>query len=830
VFLPSNLGPLLDGYKIDGEMPALGTAAIPLAVADALDVSVGDDITCSIGYSSGTVIVNDSYVETITYVNLTYEVGAIWQHSGEVDQAGYYYYDEWDWRSGNVNVAEVENPIVLNMADASGEFLDAVGPLLGSYTNLVCTYQVWTDRDAIVKVTDIAGTLEKLEYIGTRLSAVSYGGVQFNCMISSPLYSLNTDLGTSKLLFIGLSAPVIALGTYLSIVGVELGSNERRREAGMLKARGASSGNVFGSLMLEAVVLGTIAGVSGLLGGVLVSRLLLGITTVDTGYDARFTDLYITPWTVGLSILFAVFLMLASSYRSIKRIARMEISEALHFYTPSTTKIGYKMRYDIAALVLVGLNVWTVLYWSDDMLSGNDSLILTIIIFVAVLVGISITPFMPFLLSVGLSRLLTRGPGGLYRRFVVLMRPWTRELHYLVEKNIARNPRRASNICVMVSLAMAFGLVISITFETNIAYARAVAVDTVGSDIRVTGGPYDPSVPVDLEAIDAVSDLPGVDESCRFHFVDGYVNWNYQSVAAFDPAGYLYTVDPSSSYFVDGGPRMLEDLEVEGTMAVTDDAAERFGWLVGDVFPAMFRIEGYNESTSYTYEDVTIEMEIVGIVKDGLPGLSYADVFTSIETLAPVEELMAISLGCFVKVADGYDHDAIASSVVSAFDDAGAYANARLLQDELEGVIDEPAMRALADFLYVEYSLAFVIMTAGIGLVVFVTVSDREREIACIMARGSSSSQMRRILMGESMSIMALGLIIGTSVGLVSAYLFNLVIVGVSGSPIPHDMIFSFPSYIIVVASVASFLLASYLATARAGKVRLAEVLRIRGG
>jgi ABC-type lipoprotein release transport system permease subunit len=43
-------------------------------------------------------------------------------------------------------------------------------------------------------------------------------------------------------------------------------------------------------------------------------------------------------------------------------------------------------------------------------------------------------------------------------------------------------------------------------------------------------------------------------------------------------------------------------------------------------------------------------------------------------------------------------------------------------------------------------------------------------------------------------------------------------------------MAISLPSFVTVITSGLSSLLASYLATVRAGKVRLAEVLRIRGG
>jgi ABC-type antimicrobial peptide transport system permease subunit len=119
-------------------------------------------------------------------------------------------------------------------------------------------------------------------------------------------------------------------------------------------------------------------------------------------------------------------------------------------------------------------------------------------------------------------------------------------------------------------------------------------------------------------------------------------------------------------------------------------------------------------------------------------------------------------------------------------------------------------------------------MSVGVGLLVFVSVEDRERELACTMARGLSGSQMRRMLMGESFTLMVLGLVVGVSVGLTASYLFNTM--PTSATLVPKTMEFTVISWVMLLVSVASLILSSLLATARAGKVRLAEVLRIRGG
>ena len=84
--------------------------------------------------------------------------------------------------------------------------------------------------------------------------------------------------------------------------------------------------------------------------------------------------------------------------------------------------------------------------------------------------------------------------------------------------------------------------------------------------------------------------------------------------------------------------------------------------------------------------------------------------------------------------------------------------------------------------------------------------------------------------MGESLSLMALGLIIGASVGLLVAYLFNVLSGEGLNNAVERKMVFSYVTWLVVAVSVFSLVAASLLATARAGRIRLADVLRVRGG
>jgi ABC-type antimicrobial peptide transport system permease subunit len=255
-------------------------------------------------------------------------------------------------------------------------------------------------------------------------------------------------------------------------------------------------------------------------------------------------------------------------------------------------------------------------------------------------------------------------------------------------------------------------------------------------------------------------------------------------------------------------------------------------FVVGDMMSITSQSNVYvNES--YQSQAWSCFMSIIGIVKP-LPGLGYSDMIADKDSVTwiPAKDFKNTfyNLGALIKVESGADSSDVATAALQVFQEANLSANAYVLKDEIAALHSDPAFGALADFLYMEYAMSIGIMSVGVGLIIFVSVTDREHELACIMARGSSGSQMRKILMGESFSLMILGLIVGATVGVLTAYLFNTLTQPGSSTGPPREMVFTYVSWLLLVVSVASLVVASLIATARAGRMKLAEVLRIRGG
>src|SRR3989441_6129114 len=64
-----------------------------------------------------------------------------------------------------------------------------------------------------------------------------------------------------------------------------------------------------------------------------------------------------------------------------------------------------------------------------------------------------------------------------------------------------------------------------------------------------------------------------------------------------------------------------------------------------------------------------------------------------------------------------------------------------------------------------------VILTAGLGVILYAATLERDMELAAIRARGASGWQTAGLLIGEAASIMLIGLIVGTGIGILAAFL-----------------------------------------------------------
>jgi ABC-type lipoprotein release transport system permease subunit len=855
-FVSSESRMLLEGNRIQGEVPDPGTVAISRSAADDLGIGVGENVVCSL---RGDSVVVDPETGDRTYglvfLNLTFPVSQIWTQDKVSDEYAADRPDLQDERVVYLNGNEGVEPVIFNLESYRTVMNSTVQDFIREYGHTIrfasgitemaeLRYLIWTDRSSVINIGDLSGSVDKLDFIQTRLDKVGdkYGFIMSDSPLEYQLGGLGHDLDSMKMLFVELSLPVAALGVYLSVVGVDMGVNSRRREAGILKARGASGGLVLVYLVLEAVILGAMASIIGLASCVAVSSLLFGsipsISAAANSSGSFSANVVIIPATVELAVAFGIGLMLLSSYRSFRNVSDTTVREEIHHYSPASAKDDYNPAADVVLILFSILSVVSALLTATAAQGQGWSWITELILGLFIAWGIVLFPFMPFFLSFSVVRILTRGWRRQYAKVSGLVRPWTRELHYLVEKNLLRNPRRASNLGVLISLALASGLFVSVTMESTLANQRNQVLFDYGSDIKVEGQWYgrdlSPGRQLNVSELANLNAIQGVRASLPYQILTlqpfPYAPGNLVRAAVIDCSAYSDMVRLSDNYFTDGGKSLLVNLETNGTALVTTQVLDTYYLEVGEKL--MFDLFWYHwDNGVLSSVHNKFPLTIAGAIR-GLPGLSSADIVVndkSMDWLAGRDITGAAFMeNSFISLEKGADPSAVGALAKSIFIHAGLEPNIYIAADGIEAVKQDRAFGAMQGFLYMEYVLSVAIMSVGVGLLLFVSVEDRERELACTMARGLSGSQMRRMLMGESFTLMILGLVVGVSVGLMASYLFNTM--PPSASLVPKTMEFTVISWWLLLLAIASLILSSLLATARAGKMRLSEVLRIRGG
>jgi len=160
--------------------------------------------------------------------------------------------------------------------------------------------------------------------------------------------------------------------------------------------------------------------------------------------------------------------------------------------------------------------------------------------------------------------------------------------------------------------------------------------------------------------------------------------------------------------------------------------------------------------------------------------------------------------------------------------------NVQVAAEQIEQLRSNPVFRAFFGFIELEMAFMVVILTAGLGVILYAATLERDVELAAIRARGASGWQTAGLLIGEATSIMLIGLIVGTGIGILAAFLSTSFIAagpGTAGeSLVPVLFVLPPEALLLLVFAPAAMLLTSFAVTIRVARMDIARVLKLRGG
>ncbi len=492
---------------------------------------------------------------------------------------------------------------------------------------------------------------------------------------------------------------------------------QRTRSLALLRAVGASPGQVTRLVLIESLVLGIGASILGILAGIAVA---VGLRQLFSAFGGELpsTTLQVQARTIIVSLVLGIGITLIAALRPARRASTVPPVAALRTdIQPAEAPVLRRRILAVLgtaaglALLLVGLlaDVPNRLYFI-----GGGALVL--------FVGAS-------MLATEVARPLARVLGFPFARMSVAGK--------LGRENAMRNPHRTAQTAAALMIGLALVSLASI-FASSLS---ASVKDTVEQRFPVALVGYSEQfVPFSTDVADQLAKQPGIALVSQWRMGQFKEGRSTRDLYAADPAQIpqVYEMGVKSG--------SIAALNERGTIMVSDSLASDQGLRVGSTIPALFARTGQQR------------LRVVGVYDD----TTFGDVLTSLDTYAanfspPYQDMII-----FAKAAPG----ATEAQITAAQTTVGDQFPGLKIQTKDEYISDvQQQVNQLLSLIYILLGFAIIIAIFGIVNTLALSVFERTREIGLLRAVGFGRGQVRAMVRYEAVIVSLLGGLFGLVVG-----------------------------------------------------------------
>jgi putative ABC transport system permease protein len=491
---------------------------------------------------------------------------------------------------------------------------------------------------------------------------------------------------------------------------------QRTREAALLRAMGASRRQILTSVMAEAVVVGLVASVLGIVAGLgLASG--LGAFMDAMGLSLPSSSIGLNSGIVTTSLVVGLIATVGASLVPAIKASRVPPLAAMR--DVAVDRAGTSRWRALAGMVVAAGGVGLTAAGA-----GGGSLSLTALGALTALVAMVL-----------LGPIAARPVAG------VLGAPWARLRGMsgrLARRNAVRNPKRTASTAMALMVGVTVVAMFTVVAASLKQYIDDTTEEAFAGDLVIANNNFS-GVGIDPELAGAVAELDEVDVATGMTSapirVDGDDNW----ASAVDGPALGQIMDLRET---DGS---ITDLSA-GTVALSEAFAEDNGWTAGDTVPV-----------SYS-DGATQDLRVVAVYEaDDL----FDEVLISQDDWAP-HALQAEDFAVFVDLADGVPL-AQGKAAVQSVADGYAAPDVQDREEYVETVAAE--VDQMLAIIYVLLGLAILIAVMGISNTLALSVHERTRELGLLRAVGQSRRQLRSMVRGESTVVALFGTVGGLVLG-----------------------------------------------------------------
>jgi len=492
---------------------------------------------------------------------------------------------------------------------------------------------------------------------------------------------------------------------------------QRSREIALLRAVGATRGQVLRSLLGEAALLGVVASAIGIGAGVVVA-MGLKLLMDAIGFSLPSTSLQLHARTVWLSLLVGTLVTVVAAIVPSRRATRVAPVEALRDAAP--TGVRSTRRRAVIGAVMCAVAVAAVL---SGLYGGSGGNIVLLGLLLAVVGFITMAPA------------VVRPLAGVMRR-PLLLRGLPGELAH---DNAVRNPRRtastASALMIGLTLVISMGVFaasLKASFGTILSTSTSADLYIASSSTQAEG--FSPQV------TRVVAAVPGVAVASATSFGEARFAGSSTTYSSVDPTTVDRVLDLQTT---SGSASALGD---DGVLVHTS-VAKSHHWSVGSRVPVEFASTGKRA------------LMVRGIFDDK----SYlnANYIISLATQDATSK-DRLDSAALVKLESGVSQSEAKAAIATAL---AQHPDAQVLdkkgyEKQISGFVDK-----LLAFVSVMLLLAVLIALLGIVNTLALSVFERTRELGLLRAVGMTRKQVRSMVRWESVVISLIGALVGAFLG-----------------------------------------------------------------
>jgi putative ABC transport system permease protein len=496
---------------------------------------------------------------------------------------------------------------------------------------------------------------------------------------------------------------------------------QRNREMALMRAIGASRRQVLGSLLLEAVVVGLIASVLGLVVGMGVAVMLKGLLAA-LGMEVPAGGLVVAGGTVVAAFLVGVLVSVAAAVIPARKASRIPPVAAMSDVGVGiTTRVKRRSIIGAAVVVAGGALLFVGLFGAVD-----NALLLVGIGAAVLFVGVAV---LGPLIAVPVARLV----GAPIARLKGVTGALARE-------NSLRNPKRTASTASALMIGVALVGFITIFAASARASLDDIIDRTFRGDFVIDSGTFGAGG-FDPGLAERLNQLPEVAAASGARISEAEVDGQVQFLFAVDAA----TIDQIFDAGIVSGS--LDDLDATA-IGVWDERAEDEGWSVGD-------------TVSVRFPETGVQPFRIAILFENreLVGTSFVMSTTAFDVNVPVR----LDTSVFVAAAPGVDPTTARAAVEALTDE---YPTATVLDQTEYKEAQSASFNQLLGLVYVLLFLAILIALLGIANTLALSILERTRELGLLRAVGMTRSQLRSTVRWESVIIAVLGSILGLVIGI----------------------------------------------------------------